>query len=204
MAKKAKSQPGVMLYFADFINIEKLSDDQLGKIFRATMTYGLRGAIPDFSFIENPVEREYFEVIWNFFKTAVERDWARYIKNKEVKMRANKIKFIKAHPELNLDCTNELDISCIVTDERTGKLVYDPEKAYKNETEGKDDAEFDYFPPQMEEAKRQQVERTLSSNPLGLSSGTFLQKDDEELERTREMARVRWEEYEKKKNLGLV
>lgn len=171
MAKKDKAQPGVMLYFSELMSIRnQLTREEKGWLLDSITDYGSEGKLPDFSEFPDDAQRRYIESIWNFFKSAIERDFARYIKNKEVKIRANRIKFIKSHPELNLDPTNEADISCIVTDERTGKLVYDPQRAYENEQAGKGDFDLQYLPSHVEEAKRQQAERLLTENPLGLNT----------------------------------
>lgn len=171
MATKDKAQPGVMLYFSEMMSVRhQLTREEKGWLWDSITDYGLEGKYPNFSEFPEDAQRRYIESIWNFFMNSIQRDAARYIKNKEVKIRANRIKFIKSHPELGLDPTSESDITCIVTDKKTGKMVYDPKQAYENEKAGIGDYDLQFLPSQMEEAKRQQAERLMADNPLGLTA----------------------------------
>ena len=43
------SKPGVMIYFNDARVVDKLTDQEAGKLFRGILQYAERGEIPDFA-----------------------------------------------------------------------------------------------------------------------------------------------------------
>lgn len=154
MAKKAKSQQGVVHYISTFQQVSRLSDEKLGKLYRASMEYAMDGRLPDFS-MYGAMERESLEIAWGFFKEKIEVDFMRYDKVKKTRLRANKIKFIKNHPTCGLDPTNEEHIARIIKDP-TGRFTVSDVPIY-----AEDESEYDYFPHQLEAVQRQEVERKL-------------------------------------------
>lgn len=117
MAKREKEQPGVMIYFGDYDCVAELPDDKLGLLLRAVIEYAKTGAE-----IHNFGGDQAMNVAWNFFRSKVELDFARYAKKKEARIYANKCKFIKYHPELGLDANNPEDVDRITQDAK-GRFI---------------------------------------------------------------------------------
>ncbi|GEM_PF-5809611 len=120
MAKKEKEQPGVMIYFGDYDCVADLPDEKLGRLLRTVIEYAKTGADINV-FSEDPV----MEVAWKFFRSKVEYDFVRYAKKKESRIYANKVKYIKYHPEFGLDPDNPRDVDRIVQDAKGRFIVLD-------------------------------------------------------------------------------
>lgn len=176
MAKKAKTQPGIMLYFSEYDVAADLTYECKGRLLDAIIYYGLRGELPDFSGVENEADRRELTVAWKTYKHKVELDFARYIKTKESKIRANKIKYIRAHPDCGLDPLEEDDIARVVKG-ANGKLCVSPVPIYSE-----DENEYEFFPHQIESCQCKEVERKLmQGGQVMMTEEQITQKIREEL-----------------------
>ena len=68
----AKKRPGIIHYFDMYPALKQLSDEQLGKIYRASMEYGINEIVPEFS--ADPL----LNFAWGIMRSRIDADAVSY------------------------------------------------------------------------------------------------------------------------------
>ena len=68
----SKKRPGIIHYFDMYPSLKQLSNEQLGKLYRASMEYGISLSIPDFS--DDP----FLNFAWGIMQQRIDADDAAY------------------------------------------------------------------------------------------------------------------------------
>lgn len=68
----ANSRPGVITYFTTRAAIEKLTDEQAGKLYKATLAYAQDGTLPDFP---NDL---LLQILWDVIRPQIDADGITY------------------------------------------------------------------------------------------------------------------------------
>lgn len=68
----AKKRPGIIIYFDMLPALDQLSDEQLGKVHRASLHYAANGTIPDFN------DEPFLKFVWELKKARIDADGISY------------------------------------------------------------------------------------------------------------------------------